>query len=198
MLTAFKFFETHTEIPKDVIDTIAKKLYAEKFVHVIADIKKAYTPFERMFYENAKPTVAQLAKIALEPLRIYKDYHSDWDTIVFKLSQKHFVLYHKHDHNTFLIEGSIKSGKFIFDRFEYHDRNLNLKVYTSKYFKDVLFFSLPFLYQVMDIPEEEGMDCFEGGGRWHNADKIKQWIHENWIHEDFHIDFDTFEILNLE
>ena len=176
MTSIYQEMETHG-VPEDVIDKIARNVHKENYSEVLNDMNKNY-----IFY-----AFHNLYKQSYDDIEYYIDDWVDWTTVVVKLDETRFVLYHNFFDwpcvEKIIAEGSLEGNTFTFYRFAYKQFSPKENTITdvNKYpFKDLHTIPFYYLMEIMGIENtnEYHYKQHKKCKTWENWDSIKEWFEE--------------------
>lgn len=180
----YKYLEESAQIPRDVVDIIARRVHQTYFIAVQCALLSMLTLFEQIFYDHLQPTRATLAEI-FPKCEFHVESHFSYSTVLLKLTDRDFVLFHTYDdYESFLVEGTcdFKHQTFNFLRFEHATALAQTHDFDTYFNNSKCKNWIPFqlLCEVMDVPFTfHASNQFTGGGKWRHSEKIKAWFIQN-------------------
>jgi hypothetical protein len=175
-------------LPDHLIEHVAKHYHMSEFKKIQSQIHSNYSEFEKIFMEyselGAIPLVTHL-KERYSDFKIHIDmYNTDshWITIIFKLTNTKFVLFHEHQYGgrdqRFFMEGEVLRKKVYMTRF-YH---INLRHKISFYNIRDYFYGksgltlIPFAFLKEVMPSKFSVVPEYFTKTFHNSPQIKRSI----------------------
>ena len=178
-------------IPEHLTHTIAKRVHQDYQEGVCFQVNQLYSPFERVFREEAVHGVALMEKLHQQfpELEVYVDGYY-WTTVVLKLDATKFVVYHVFKEypidDNMVADGRYVNGVMMFDRFQYKAENwrktdcfTSAKAYFNKEGRNYIPFQ--FTNHVMggshDTKDVKIVDA-PVRTKWFNTEPILHWFDE--------------------